>query len=125
MALPKGIDVAILSDQSSFSDYLEQAMVISLVQKALNDNGFQNVGIVYANNQQRIPIDAIPTIFDVAAKYFPKLLAIPITISTQKSGRLHREIDLVDEDLIIERMHRQADMNARWHLRSHSKSFPL
>lgn len=124
MTLPKGIDIVIMGDEASFSDYLERSMVTTLVHKALKDNGFTDVGIVYANTERRIP-EGIETVFDVAAKYFPKLLEMPITIATQKSGRLHKEIDLVEEDLIIDRMHRQANADIREYMRSHSKPFPL
>jgi hypothetical protein len=125
MSLPKGIDIIILGDENSFSSYLQQATIMTLAQRALINAGFKDVGIVYARTAQIIPTEAMTTIFDVAASFFPKILDVPITIVEQQTSPVNKEIDLVEEDLIIDRMHQQADKNARWHLRSHSKPFPL
>lgn len=125
MALPKGIDIAVLGAKNSFVDYLERSMVISAIQKGLRNAGFEDVGVVYSNTDYRIEVNAIETVFDVAARYLPSMREVPVTIAVQKSGRFHREIDLEADDLVIGRMHREAVKNTSWHLRSHAKPFPL
>lgn len=125
--MPSVTDIAVLSDENSFMDYLQRAAVVSIIEKALTDAGFNDVGAVYQNDEPRIPTEAILTVFDVATWFYPHLLDRPITISQQGRVRSIRDVGLneAEADLIVEHLHRAADKAAKLAMRSKTPNFPL
>jgi hypothetical protein len=125
MALPKGIDIVVLGDQVTFGDYIERTAVIGIIHKSLKDHGFQDVGLVYGKDDLRPPSDFSFSVFDAAVRYMPSILKTPITIATHKPNRDSAVKTIDSNDVIIDRMHKKADKESKFYLRSRSKNFPL
>lgn len=125
MIYPPGVDISVLSNGNRLADDIERSMVIHIIKEALSDAGFIEVELIRHSNDLYIPYEVVPTLFDLAVRYMPEMLNTPITIFNKPETKTYIDVRNTDDDLVIERMHKSADQQARWHLRSHGKNFPL